>query len=610
MKSDSLKFLSQNPVIILKSIAIIDYFIILCVLFNVLLIPSSKSYEVSLYDIYPWYIWIGLAIPLILPFLILSTQRYNVHPKMLLIFFSGAVLSLFLLLSLPAIRNYPFYGDGDIHQHLGLIYDLGKTGNLSPSNPYPIVHILASSFSLLLIVSPEQISLFFPQIFMMIYIVSLYLLSKSLDFDSFTSLIILSLGFIPIFGSFPTKEYIFPSMDAFFLFPLFLCIFLQSRSNRSPLAYTVLIVLILLLIPFFHPELLIFSAAFIFLYLFLSIIFTRHQKNFQVIIIKNEINISLTPILYLVLGFGIWFLSYSKIGSTIRTLYNTMILNLTPGTPPLQLLTEGFKREIIDALQTLLFSYGSSIIFLILGLICFIFILIKILHKQKVSFWVFLLGCSFIAFIFLNIVFLFKGTAIGFHIYRQIKYTLLLSTLLIGFFYSRQIFKSENKNYYCYCVIVLILISTLIGIFNIYPSPITEKINAQPTISNIAGISFFFDYRDPGLLIMEAGKRDFQNRYAGYLSIENRKNIRLDYSGITEPISHFGYNESNTIRKFYSTNQYMLIYPPSKDLYSIIFPKYEKYWKFSPNDYELLKYDPSINYFYNNGEIQILEIFA
>lgn len=601
-------FFMHNPKVQLKSLAIIEYLIILCILFIILLTPPSISYEISLYYIYPWYVWIGLAIPLIMPFLIVPVKKFHDHPKILLTIYFGAILSIFLLLSFPIIRNYPFYGAGDIHSHLGSTYNLIKTGSIGVGNPYPIIHILICSLSLLLGLIPEKISLFFPQLFIFVYILSLYLLAKSLELDTNTSLIIASLGFLPIFGSFITVEYIFPSMDAFLLFPFFMYIFIKSRTGMNSLSFKILIVPILLLIPFFHPELLLFYCAFIILYILIMSSYKKYNNYFQNFKIKTELNTSWIPILCLFLGFWIWSLSNIYLGSTIRELYNTLILNLSEEISPLESLTGGFQRGLSDVVQTLVLSYGSALIFLILGFLISIYIFYKINQNEKMSIWILLVCCSFFLFIFFNIIFLFKGTAIGFHIYRQIKYPLLISTLLIGFLYSVQIKRIPKKRYLCNAIIILLIISTIIGIFNFYPSPTTQRVNAQPTHNSIAGMNFLFNVRDPGLLIMEAGNGAFQNRYADYLLINDRQNIRWGYLSNVAPIPHFGYNQTNTLGSFYDKSQYLLLYPPSRELYPLIYPKYEQFWRYSPDEHDLLNTDPSLLFFYNNCEFKILKI--
>ena len=528
----------------------------------------------------------------------------------LLIIFSGAILSIFLLLSFPIIRNYPFYGEGDIHSHLGIIFNIIQTGNFDSMNPYPVVHILISVLSTLTLITPEKISMFIPQIFFTLYILSLYILSKSFNFERVTNIIIASLGLIPIFGWWITINYIFNSNDAFFLFPLILYIFIQSRLSNKKQIYTILLTPMLLLIPFFHPEIIIFFFPFMILFFFASFISQKYRDHCMDSILQIKIFNSWIPILIFFLGIWIWILSYISIGNTIYELLNMIIYGLTGEiTPPLTNVMGGFKRELPDVIQTLFFSYGATMIFLLVGFILVGYIIFKFfIKKREIDFLEIFFAILFLVYITINIIFLFRGGIIGFSIFRQTKYPLFICTILIGYFYSNQIKKSTKIKYSSIILILIVIFSLLIGIFNFYPSPTIHSINAQPTISNIKGMEFFYENRDTDLLITEGGVRAFQNRYADYLRIETRKNIRSGYLPDTQSIPHFGYNESRNLGNFFNRSTYLILYPPARDYYSIVNPKYKEYWRYSPAEYDLLKYDNSNMYFYDNGEIQLLKI--
>lgn len=326
-------------------------------------------------------------------------------------------------------------------------------------------------------------------------------------------------------------------------------------------------------------------------------------------ILKIKIYNNWIPILIFLLGIWIWFLSYIFIGNTIYELFNAIIYGLTGEiTPPLTNVMGGFKRELPDVIQTLFFSYGATMVFLLVGLILVGYFIFKFIIKREINLLEIFLSVLFLVYITINIIFLFRGGVIGFSIYRQTKYTLFICTILIGYFYSKQLIEKPKIKCISIIFILIITFSLLIGIFNFYPSPTTHSINAQPTISNTKGMEFFYLNRDSDLLITEGGVRAFQNRYAEYLRIENTKNVRSGYLPDTQSIPHFGYNESRNLGNFFYKSNYLILYPPARDFYTIVNPKYKEYWRYSPAEYDMLKYDNSIMYFYNNGEMQLLKI--
>lgn len=584
---------------------------LLCIPFSLIIIaktPPTIGYELSIYDAYKWYLWAALSIPLILQFFIIYDENNRLR---IFIALFAATMSLFVLLSLPFFRGYPFYGAGDIHTHLGIIRDLANNGNIGLRNVYPASHILIYTFSIIFRCSVEQVSLFIPQIFALIYIFSVYLFSKCINNRYNEALLAMSLAIIPINQFWLTAEYIMPSTIAFSLIPLTLFLVIKSRTSKNQLAYSFILVPFLLLYPFMHPE----TVFYLLVSLFSLFFIFRYSKCIN----KNIYFPSISrpglefPLLILFVSFIFWFLSTHQFESTLEAIYESWILGITPTATPVVVLASGFKIDLIEALYRIIRAYGPAIICISFGVIISIHILKKILLQENVYFGELILVILFNIFILISIIFLSTGIMIGFHIYRQLKYPIFIVIILISPYLkvSLNIDNLVKKRKYIYILsIVLLIICPIICVYGTYSTPSFYKYNFQPTETDINGMEFFFNYRNVSYPILETGERAYQNRYADYLLGYDlyKPSVRWGYSDQVSPPDHFGIDLDLRLGMFYEMNQYLLIYQPSTYIYTKLYPNNKELWKFSPVDFENLNFDATSYNVYNNKQFKIFLI--
>lgn len=584
---------------IYKIISSIDSFLIFLILAIIAGTEPSSGYEISIYDVYPWYFWLIISILLASPLISIILENITGQTQFsylnLTTFY--ALLSIIVLLSLPAFRGYPFYGAGDIYSHLGMINDISFTGHFGINNPYPGIHIWIDILAIILSRSPETISLYITQILFTLYIASIFLLSRALKCSHIECLSITSFAILPAFGSWLAGGGIMPSTDTFLLIPLVLFCVIKARLADHKFPYSVLSVLLLILFPFLHVE----STMFLFVALIvLSFIFKIYG-------IKSDAYTSATILL---VGCLAWFSSTLVFSGSIRTVYEAFIVGLVPATPPLQeVINKGFRIEIVDAINAIIGIYGPAIVYLGIGGSISVFKLIKFISKKIVSLRDIFLSALLLAYAFLNFVFLFKGTAIGFHIFRQIKYSLMISTFIIGLFFTGQLI-SKNRRIACHSFLFLFIIAiSILMVYSIYPSSSTYTINYQPTVSDTAGMKFFFDYRNNTFLIIEPISRAYQGRWSGKLNIKDKSALRTGYEGEDiRPPSHFGYDHHDHahLGDFYNYSRYLLIYPPCEIYYPTLYPKYPEFWEYSPEDFKSLNRDPTLNMIYSNDALKII----
>jgi hypothetical protein len=579
------------------------------IIFSVIIIaqtPYSNTYEISIYNVYPIYFWILLSIPISIAFLkVIIEEKSNYYTFTIL---GGALFSIFILLGLPFFRGYPFYGAGDTLTHLGMIKDIVISGHIGLHNPYPIIHLLIFSLSTISNLTPEKISLFIPTIFVFLFIISMFLLSKSLGYSKKESLFVMLFSIVPVLGTGLTTEYINPSLQAFLYIPFALFLFFKSRNSERKMEFSIILLISLFLIAFFHPEPLIYLTIFFVVLFFVSKFEKKLNQGF------NKPNLSIQrislPLSFLIVASLAWFSTTLVFGNSVFQIYNTFILNLQNTPPPIATLIGGFHISIVDVLSTIAKQYGIMLVYLIFGAFLVLYAIFKIILKKKITFLNLLLASIFSAFALTSLVFLTKGTSIGIQVLRPIKYPLLIATLILGIYFSTFIKNLNLKSIsHVFIIIIFVFILPFIAITSTFPSPSMQEYNYEPTQSDIQGMSFFLDNRNNTIYATEVLPFAYQSRYADYLlGYEAKKTNLISGTNTTPP--HFGYNSTNSeIGSYYKKSEYLLMYPPSLIYYPEIYPNYENLWIYTPSDFENLENnDKSVNSVYNNGKFQLFLI--
>ena len=602
-----------------KFLVIISFISILLALLIIKIVPIATNYEISIYEVYPIYFWILLSIPISMAFLKVIIEDKSDNYTFIAI--SAALFSLFILLSLPFFRGYLFYGAGDTFTHLGMIKDIAITGHIGLNNPYPIIHLFIFSLSTLTNLTPDTISLFIPSIFIFIFVMAMFLLSKSLGYSKKASLFVMLFSIIPVFGIGLTTEYIMPSLDAFLYIPLVLFIFFESRNSKNKMEFSIILIITLILIAFFHPEPLIFLIIFFIILYFVSYFEKKLNYGFNKPTNLHKQRLFM-PILFLTIASLMWFSSTYAFGTSVSQIFNAFVLNLQPDSTPVNTLIGGFHIKTTDVLSIISKEYGVMLIYLIMGFFLTLSTFMKIILKKRVTFLILLLSSVFLAFIVTNLIFLTKGTSIGFSVIRQLKYPLLIVILILGLYFSIFIKNLNLKSISHIIIIVLfVFILPILAITSTYPSPSIQQVNYEPTMTNINGMSFLLDNRNSNIYVSEMLDFSYQTRYADYLEgYESKKtNLIDDYDnnivgGYTNnsiiTLPHFGYNSTNfEIGNYYQKSEYLIMYPPVLSYYPEIYPNYENLWKYNSGDFEILENkNPSVDCLYSNGDFKIFII--
>jgi hypothetical protein len=217
--------------------------------------PAS-DYELSIYDAIPIHVWFILLLCVVLGIIsniniiFLNANSFYWFISLLLILLNTQIVML-----MPLIRNYAFYGRGDALSILGQIKDIQSHYFISSDNIYPVIHLLIVELSLLGDVNVSKMMQFLPAFFSLLYVVFMYCLSKTIFTSGEKAELATTFSTVLFLTSFSTAMphvmVIIQGLGCFIL-PLFYYIYFKYLKFGI-YNYSILLIILLILFPFFHP---------------------------------------------------------------------------------------------------------------------------------------------------------------------------------------------------------------------------------------------------------------------------------------------------------------------------------------------------------------------
>jgi hypothetical protein len=262
---------------------------------------------------------------------------------------------------------------------------------------------------------------------------------------------------------------------------------------------------------------------------------------------------------------------------------------------------------IFQLLQLILLRFGSMLIIAFLILLIFILILKNNKNIFKKNFY----GNMIYLYLILILVIIFSifmSFLMGIitNPIRNAFFPIFICAVIIGYFTSNYFFNSKNKifsvrRFSTTSFFLLITISIIISIFNIYPSPITWSVNSQTTESYMKGEYWFIENRNINLSVSEDHGSNFI-RMEQYYNFTNYKNRTKNSEKYSLP-NHFGYNNENISINF---NNYIINTKLNKISYKA-FPENvrDKVTQFNKVDFVKINNDSAINKIYDNREFEV-----
>lgn len=548
--------------------------------------PPATGYEISIYNAYPSYFWWFIILATSCG---ICTMYYGeCYKKTFYLGFSIVVLNYLIVLMLPVFRGYPLYGKDDVVTHLGYVQDIIFSGHLGSNNFYPSSHILVATISEISSLDHKYVINSIPSLFYVFYSVSIFLLAR-VTVKTFGQR-----SWITLFGIVPlTQLYnsqFFPSALSILIIPIILFIFIKRSIIKHPSQYSFLAIIFLLIMPFFHPLTTIFLIS-IFLILGISEQIYTHIK-------ESKINMSkriLTTVLILFITFFTWISYFVVFCSAIKNIYSWLIgESSTKYIGYYQTVIEKADLTTYQIFELFFKTYGQYIFYLVLSLMAIVIVFKKLFfNRRSLDIWeiFYTLLCIFFGFFF--VFRLFLGPQIFAYPTRDAMMMLQMFAILSGLVLYEWTTSAKKKKQYIFLTIILIMLicSSIISIFSVYPSPITKTINYQVTYADFAGGEWILKNRE-NTIDLTYLLNDFGHFFPyAFLGVDVATEIKMSSSP-----PHLGYDSANSINIVFPKNTYLFVTEFTKGIQEV-WPEKARYNK---SDFEKLKSDSAANLIYTN----------
>jgi len=580
---------------------IVAFLLIIISLIIVYLNPSV-GYEVSIYKSTPFYFWIFLLCSYFIGFATLLYQlNYNndnattnnnkewVTSALILITCNVIFLYLFI------IKGYAFYGRADNLSHLGYVIDIYNSGYISEENIYPLVHILLSIISIFSNIPSTTVMKFLAGFCSILFIINIYLVTLVAFKKKTEVLITLASANILFFGSFFLEGYHIssvPNSITDFMYPLILYLYFK-KSNVS---YNILFIIILLAFPFFHP-----LSTISLLVVFLAFEFYNLIESG----LKKPSSFSTRPLVILFVTFLVWISSFRMFNNTLWRISSFLIkeANNSPATDVAGIIDKmGFSA--FELIEIILKLYGQNLLFLFIS---FVSIVLLIRNKDEYIGYVNLYKFGFAQVLLVVIFVILFLIPFGFNHYRWISYLSIFSIILS----TVTLIKIQKKGLIS-LVIIIIFISAMTGVFNLYNSPYKSQPNQQITIAEFDGFEWFLKNKNPNLKIASVQSVSFYRFVDGISGVSTRE-ARSDISNYTvtkkdsESIlpDHFNYTKFENLGYSFSEDRYVHFSHYDLSLYTEVWPRLGRY---TNDDFAQIENDSSIEKFYSNGDVNFYKV--
>ncbi|HII98438.1 MAG TPA: hypothetical protein HA272_04055 [Methanoregula sp.] len=544
---------------------------------------------------------------------IVLSQLHDGHYRTSHFWVTGVIILIFLriwVVLFPYIRGIYTLG-GDNMTHLGLLKDIVMSGHTAEINFYPITHIFGSISVLITNSSIEAVTNYSTIPIALLYVISLYLIVRILFVDRVFAILCVTLVAAIIFdGNF---LYFKPNGWTMMFLPFVFFVLLKNYFNQEKTGFKIILLLVLLIAPFFHPlAALILSISIIGIYA--TYLLADYTPDLFVIDIKNVLknlkNVVSFPFLgILLVSWIIWLLSFRFFSYNIQHIYDVIISGSEIGEVPINEMTGKLQKihvDISEIFKLTIKIYGTDIVFLVLFIIG-VYILIKNFEKIKNFDLLYIFGSFTIAFGLTYFVFLFDILPLKFLAGERMISTTMLFTPIFAAVTLRCLIKDKKIFYIILCG-CLIVIPILLSSFNTYQSPYTERPSNYITHMDISGMKWSLENNNPTFgyaAITSLPSRYTDTIYGTFERSQRLLNIGRAYVPFIP--NHFNYDNTENLGSVYRDPRYLVICRLDRIVYTTV---YKDVGRFDDKDFVRLEGDNTVNKLYNNGDTAVILIDA
>lgn len=570
---------------------------------------NTSLYELSIYSNYP-LAWIFLIISSILGIysLLHFTQPLKEGGSYYdLIALTIVLLNSIIVLSQPIIRGYSFFGRGDPLTHLGYVKDIQSFGCIPGYNPYPISHLICAIIADVTDTNPKIGVMLISQYFSLLYVLFIFIFARTLIKDRLYVIIVTLISTIYFFGG--GHAQLHPQFLSTMVLPLIYYCYIRLKFARTP-KFEVPFLLLLLVMPFFHPFTSLFLIASLVVFETVSLIINRLQKNVSSTLFYQST--MAFPILVLMVSFIFWALQCVFFSSSLKHILSFIFdesVSITGDAPPLTTVPNIFDKLHLSTVDVFLLGirmYGHATIAILLSFLAILVLIVGHYRGKKPSPNALILVSS--AFVLGCLIQMFHALgAIGLTITRSLSFVFVLLPIFAGYVLYRlhTIRSIKLGRTYQLVTISTITLMLILGIFQVFPSPTIYLPNDQVTTMEFSGMSFLFSKNTELQYIGLSSVQRFGDAILGHIATMNRGEISPYLINKVEVIpDHFNFSDQNStsFEENYNSKKLLHLSSFSERLYT------DGAWKsvgrFNFDDFIRLESDKSVSKLYSNGDFK------
>jgi hypothetical protein len=285
------------------------------------------------------------------------------------------------------------------------------------------------------------------------------------------------------------------------------------------------------------------------------------------------------------------------------------------GIPEVTNMAETFDMSGLSILQLanlIIMTYGPSLILSFISFVA-IYTIFRRIFSQRSCLKVYEI---FFPLLFLAFCIFYISTLLGDFIVtgssqRVFCWALMASTVINGLVFHELIISFKNKlnvkksNIMCVGLLAVIIISAILGMFSVYPSPYTMKGNFQVTTMDWAGMTWFFNHKnnDDTIYFSQLPWRVPHYLY-GKNNLYSERESMGDYIEVPQ---NLGYNEHESLANSIGSDCYIVINDQVRVSKEQLWPYVGRY---TIDDLNRMSHDSRVIKVYSNRELDIFRVFA
>jgi len=588
----------------LKRLSSIGIITVLIVYVIALTTEPATGYELNIFAMYSPIFWILFFSAIAISITILALSEYwKITGYWKRAFFSIILLYCIYPL-LPLIRGYYLFARGscDIFAHLSWAQLLLNTGTMTTY--YPLSHILLADFHFAGL-NLDIAAHLFPVLFTILLLLFLSILGRSLQNNSWVSLLPVLFSLPLLYGMFHRTFH--PYIYALFFIPLFFYLLLKSFNHPEMKQYTVLLIIISFFIVFMHPLITLVLIAFTLAFYATNMYLTIHNPGKK----NRNSRIVFFILSILAISFCVWYLSFRETLTSIRKVIFALLDRTESVETILEyqitLFTTSDAHPLYIA-KLFLLNYGPIFCYLIFGLILCIFVLITT-KKKKASDTQLIFSVQFLSGLLLAGIFI-AGYFILFEPLRAVAPALLMATVFIpialsGILSGLHSERTRKVIFSFFTVFLIIIVS--VSLLTIFSSPIISTSSHHMTYMERDGLDWFLSNRDNTIPVVLFEYSLSYRKYEMYFYnniYPLSRHTYIDYLKIIP--TQFGYQKYQNLAETLDHKEYYYISTELDRQRYLAAPeeRRERIPKITSSDFNRVKQDDSINLLYNNGEFE------